>query len=374
MRFVAVGARVLQVVTDDDRRGAQVFATQLGVELAALGFEVETVALAPGGVGGLGIETLGPRRRSPRTLLALRRRMADVDVTIAHGSTTGPMCALASAGRRSRRRFVYRQIGDTTFWTSSWRRRAQVRWFLGRATRVVALSERGAASLGDRLAVPSDRIVVIPNGVPAERFTPAEPATRTAVRQQFGLEPGARVVACIASLTAEKNVGLVLAAAHGVAELVVLIAGSGPLEAELRGLSDELGVDARFVGNVTDTGPLYAAADLVVSASHSEGMPGVLIEAGLAGTPVVATDVGFVADVVSDGVTGLLVPPGDLEALTAAMTRLLDDETERARLGGAAAEWCRERFAMTRVAAEWAEVVEVIEALPRLVGRRRVRP
>src|SRR5262245_36518288 len=106
--------KVLQVVTDTDRRGAQVFATDLHRALLDLGDEVETVALAPGAVGGLDLPVVGPTRRSLRTIRAVRERGADADVVVAHGSTTLPVCAIATLG--SGTRFVYRQISDLRFW------------------------------------------------------------------------------------------------------------------------------------------------------------------------------------------------------------------------------------------------------------------
>jgi glycosyltransferase involved in cell wall biosynthesis len=106
-----------------------------------------------------------------------------------------------------------------------------------------------------------------------------------------------------------------------------------------------------FLGPVTDVPSLLTATDAIVLASDSEGLPGVLIEAGMAGVPAVATDVGWVADVVIDGVTGVLVPRGQADALADGLRRVLAD---RAAMGAAARATCLERFDLRTVVDAWA--------------------
>jgi glycosyltransferase involved in cell wall biosynthesis len=106
-------------------------------------------------------------------------------------------------------------------------------------------------------------------------------------------------------------------------------------------------------------GDALAAADVVVSCSRTEGMPGVLIEAGLSARPAVATDVGGVGEIVRDGETGLLVRPGDVDALTAAIGRAL---AERDRLGAAARARCLAHFEIGPVADGWADLLRSLGA------------
>src|SRR5438270_5385375 len=121
--------KVLQLITDRDRRGAQVFALNLAVGLRALGSTVETVALGPGAHGDLlPVRVLGTRRFGFRTLNELRRTARHYDVVVAHGSSTLPASALALIGANVP--IVYRQISDPTFWASSWLRRLRVAAFL----------------------------------------------------------------------------------------------------------------------------------------------------------------------------------------------------------------------------------------------------
>ena len=137
--------RVLQVVTDNDRRGAQVFACELQRALAEPGWQIETVALAPGRVGGLDIPTLGRSRHSLGTIRALRRKSRHADVVVAHGSTTLPVTALATFGLSCP--FVYRQISDSLYWAPTRGHRARVRVGLMRAASVVALWDGAARTL-----------------------------------------------------------------------------------------------------------------------------------------------------------------------------------------------------------------------------------
>jgi glycosyltransferase involved in cell wall biosynthesis len=105
-----------------------------------------------------------------------------------------------------------------------------------------------------------------------------------------------------------------------------------------------------FEGSVRDPATVFAAADLVLLTSSTEGLPAVLIEAGLRELPVVATDVGYVHDIAVDGETGLLVEHGDRSAIVSAITCALSEGT---RLGKSARQHCLARFDLDRVADRW---------------------
>jgi glycosyltransferase involved in cell wall biosynthesis len=125
-----------------------------------------------------------------------------------------------------------------------------------------------------------------------------------------------------------------------------VIAGDGPdrpaVESEVRRLGLESVV--RLAGERNDVEELLAAADLFVLSSRSEGLPLSILEAMAAGLPVVASSVGGVPELVVEGETGLLVPPGDPHALAAAIERLLDDSALRRRLGAAGRTRVSEHF------------------------------
>jgi glycosyltransferase involved in cell wall biosynthesis len=105
--------------------------------------------------------------------------------------------------------------------------------------------------------------------------------------------------------------------------------------------------------------PVLAAADALVLPSRTEGIPAVVIEAGLAGLPVVASAVGGIPEVVVDGETGALVTPGDEVGLAEAITRAL---AHAGTLGPAGRERCRRRFELTPVAAAWGALLDEMVA------------
>ncbi len=189
------------------------------------------------------------------------------------------------------------------------------------------------------IGVPPDRIVSIPTGVDGDRFSPA--VSGEAVRRELGLLPGQRVIASIGVLRGTKRVDLFVDVAArlfaGDPSLRFLIVGEGPKEAEIRGLIDERGLtDAvRLLGHRPDIPEILAATDVMVMTSVKEGLPQVVLQALAAGRPVVASPVGAIPEVVVDGETGLLCPPGDAEAFAQAVRRLLDDPASGARLGEA---------------------------------------
>ena len=299
--------RILQAISDTDRRGAQMFAVYLGDALAERGHAISTVALARGTTTAtLDVPVLDGNAIDRRALGALRRQMAETDVTIAHGSSTLPACAIAGLGPG--RPFVYRQISDPEVWSATPLRRVRSRVALARATHVVALSKHNRAQLERHLGLEPSRGTVIPNAVPAALFAPADTGDRERARRALGLgdEPMVVFVGTLswdkAPAVAVEAMGLLTDGAH------LVIAGDGPEQADLEALTRRVAPGrVTFVGTLADTASLYSAADLLLLTSRTEATPGVLIEAGMSGLPVVAARVGAVPDIVDDEVTGLLV-------------------------------------------------------------------
>jgi glycosyltransferase involved in cell wall biosynthesis len=356
---------VLQVVTDTDRRGAQRFAVDLGRALAALGHDVRTVALAEGRVGGLDLPVLGPSRRSPTTLANLRRAMAGAEVAVAHGSTTLPACVLAGAGLATP--FVYRQISESRFWAATPARRVRVRASLARAAAVVALWPGAARVLTEDFGVAPARVTVIPNGVPEGRFPVADDDARHRARVELGLPAAAPVVACLGALEPEKGVDLVVEAVGRLGPPTILVvAGDGSRRDELVGLAERVAPGrVRLLGSTERPDRVVAAADVVALASRGgDSMPAVLVEAAMSGRPVVATPVEGIVEIVEDGVTGLLVPVGDLDALTGALAGLVAAPDRGRALGAAAAARARSRWDIDVVAAAWSDLLDRVAPHP----------
>jgi glycosyltransferase involved in cell wall biosynthesis len=356
-----VPGTILQVVTDNDRRGAQVFATDLHHALVARGRDVRTVALARGAVGGLDWPVLGPSRRHPSTIRALRAEATRAAVVIAHGSTTLPLCALVRPTTRTP--FVYRQISESLFWASTWSRRLRVRTALRASARVVALWEGASATLTDTLGVRSNKIRIVPNGVPSAGFPPIEAGERASARVELGLPADDRVVLSIGALAPEKGVDLAVRATSGLASTHLLVAGDGPERASLEALAHEVAPDrVTFAGSVRDPRVCFAAADVVVLPSRGgDSMPAVLIEAGFLGLPSVATPVEGIVEILDHGRAGELVTRDDVASLQSGLARVLDDPGHAAQLAIAARDRCLANYDIDVVAAGWDRVLREVE-------------
>jgi glycosyltransferase involved in cell wall biosynthesis len=347
---------ILQVVASTDRRGTEVSAVELGIELAARGHRLRTVALAPGtDEARIGVATLGPKPLAGTTVGALRAAAGDVDVVVAHGPGTLPACGMALLGATP---FAFRSIGDPGQWSASGLRRVRTRMLLTRAAAVVAITGRAADTFHDLHHVPADRLWVIPNGASAARHRPASPDERATARLALGLGPDEPVVATIGALTREKDVELAIEAVSRLQGVHLVVTGDGPERTRVHDLSADVpGGRVILTGALDDPSSTFAAADVVLLTSRTEGQASVLVEAGLRGLPAVTTDVGYVRDIVLDGETGIVVTTRDPVAISVGIERALAD---RRRLGDAARGHCRREFELTDVVARWEAVLESV--------------
>jgi glycosyltransferase involved in cell wall biosynthesis len=173
--------------------------------------------------------------------------------------------------------------------------------------------------------------------------------SREAMRTSLSVPADAIVACIIARLTEQKGHRYLfdaIASAPAFASLHLLVVGSGELDDELRALAETRGLSARvhFLGARRDLGNLLQASDIFTMPSLWEGLPLSMVLAMGGGLPVVATAVAGIPEVVRDGETGLLVPPADAAALTAALASLVADPAQRQRLGAAARDFARPRF------------------------------
>ncbi|MDH6579438.1 glycosyltransferase family 4 protein [Kitasatospora sp. MAP5-34] len=342
--------RVLHLVTDPGRFGAQNFARDLHAELLRRGQPSELRALHPQprtsqGAPADDLPVLGPSGYHPTALRALRAAAREADVVVAHGSTTLQACALGLLG--SGIPFVYVTSGDPRTGPDGWARRLWTAAFLHCAAAVSAVSDGARQVLIQSCRLPAARVRTIPNGRATERFRPAgSEEERRCARELLGLPARGPLVAWIGSAAADKRFDLALDVLDRLPDVHLAVAGDCPLPDSQ---TDHTG-RAHFLGRLADSAPLYRAADALLLTSDSEGVPGALIEGTLAGLPAVATDVGWVRDLVLDGVTGALVGPGDAAALAEALGKVLAGS---ARLGAAAREHTLARFDLAVVTDAW---------------------
>lgn len=304
--------------------GRPIFALRPGVPLAARAR-----------ASGIEVVEIDPTfaEFGPWTVLRLRSliRREHIDILHPQSGHTMALAALAAAGTRAR--IVYAR--RTTF---PLRDNAGTRWKYGRADRVISVSRAGLDAFV-RAGFDPARMRVVPSGVPMGR--PVTPASRETL-ERFGVPAGAPLVVMVGALTAMKDpvtyVRAVAAARRHVPTLHALLVGEGGLrevvEAEIRALG--LAEVVHLTGFRADPESFLAAADVVcLSSAFGEGTPGVLIDALTLGRPIAATAAGGAAEVVEDGVSGLLVPVRDADALGDAIARIVCDPALGARLGAA---------------------------------------
>jgi glycosyltransferase involved in cell wall biosynthesis len=296
-------------------------------------------------------------RRTPRGL-----RHARVAATVARRARAADVVYATSMVRRAaagaalaRRPLVVKLVSDEVY-----ERARRAGWFAGSLEdfqrlrggvrlRALRRSRNAALRRGARVLCPSaylreialswglppDRVSVLPNAAPE---LPALP-TRDDARARLGV--AGPVLGFAGRLTRQKELDVALRALAETPGLTLVVLGDGPEREPLARLAGELGVDGRvrFLGSGgrDDVLRLFRGVDAAVLSSGWENLPHTVVEALAVGTPVVATAVGGVPEIVKDGENGLLVPPGSPGALAAALRRLLAEPGLRDRLAASAA-------------------------------------
>jgi glycosyltransferase involved in cell wall biosynthesis len=352
---------VLHVLPVDLARGAQTYARELRLALddeKATRHRTLTLFRSPPGalLPDLALDvSSGPLRRAidPRAVLGLRRvvRRERPDVVVAHGGEPLKYAALAGVPKE---RLAYYKIGIGGDRLQG-ARGALHRWMLQRVGTIAAVSNDAADEVRGWGGSTTD-VVVIPNGRDPALFAPG--AARSA--------GGAARLVFVGHLTASKRPERFLEVVRRLRgeglDVEGSIAGDGPLLESLRGPAAAAGIT--LLGRVDDVPSLLARSDVMVMTSvpEGEGMPGVLIEGGLAGLPIVTTRVPGAADVIADGESGFVVPVDDLPALVDACGSLVRDPDLRARFGAAARARCEREFSLDASIGKWRELLSSIDA------------
>ena len=276
------------------------------------------------------------------------------DVVVAHGGEPLKYLALT---RPPGTPLVYFAFGIVTDAARRGWRRPLYRLLYRRADVVAGISEACVEEARACFGVLPARLALLPNARDPDEYHPRTGAPR----------PGPVRLLFLGHLTATKRperfVALVEALRRRGLAVEGVLVGDGPLEGALRAAATP---GVTLLGRRNDIPEQLRAADVLVfpSVPESEGMPGVLIEAGLAALPVVATDCPGVRDVVVDGQTGFVVGVDDAGAMEEAAARLVGDPELRAAMGAAARERCVERFSLAASAARWRGLLDCLSPLP----------
>lgn len=236
------------------------------------------------------------------------------------------------------------------------------RLVLARFDKVVVVSEIVKATLR-RWGVPSKKLSLIDNGVDVDHFSGAAPTLRNEL-----LERGALVVGFAGRIVPDKGGALLLQAAKKVLAVCpsakFVFVGEGPSRGEWEALTDQLDIrkSVIFTGARNDMAGVYASFDIAVLPSLVESMPMCLLEAMASGRPVIATQVGAIPRLVIPEVTGLLLKPGDVNELSAAIIRLLQDSNLAKRLGENGRAHVSRRFSADAMAKSYLEVYNQVFA------------
>ncbi|HJS50023.1 MAG TPA: glycosyltransferase [Gaiellaceae bacterium] len=231
----------------------------------------------------------------------------------------------------------------------------QVERSLARSSDVlVAVSPEVRDELVEHRIAPLSKFAVIRLGIPLEDRL-EDPSADLDYRRLYGIPQSAFVIGWVGRMTGVKDTGAVLEIVRATRErgvdAVVCMVGDGPDRERLEQLAHDLGIAraSYFVGYQSDVGGYYRLFDAFVLPSVNEGTPVSAIEALASGTPVVANRVGGVPDVVSDGVDGFLVEPGDVDAAADRLSELAADPELRAHMGESGRREMFERYSVSRL-------------------------
>lgn len=337
---------VVQVVLEVDRGGLETMCADLAIELVGRG--VRSVVLGLDRGGGLesrlaehGVEfvSMGGRRlRDPRFYLRVASTIRSFHPSAVHTHSFGPLVYGVPATWLSGRPRLVNTEHSIEYLLERRDFRRVLRFMSRSIDQFVVLGERMLRYYRDEIGVDARRLRVIPNGVAPLAMPDA--SQRAAARAALGLGDGF-LVTTVGRLAPEKNFPMLIdafaraTAGDASARLVFVGDGSEREALEQRAVAAGVAERVHFLGWRKDVGALLPAFDLFVLSSFSEGLPMAMLEAMSAGVPIVTTAVGDIPEVITDGETGRLVAPQDMEALAGAIAAMHASRDLRARIGTA---------------------------------------
>lgn len=239
------------------------------------------------------------------------------------------------------------------------------RYMAHRQDKIIAVSEAVRNNTIEALKIPADKVVTIRNGTKIYEINPN--LDILSIRQQLGLNPQVPVVACISRLIPEQkgHYYLLLAAKQVIQqkpEVQFLIVGDGTFRNTLVALTDQLKIQSNvlFIGWQNNINEILSSIDICAVPSLWDPLPRIVLEAMVAGKPVVGTNVDGIPEAVIDGETGILVPPADENNLTKAILGLVNDPEKAKQMGIAGRNRAIAEFSSERHAKEVLKVYQEI--------------
>lgn len=347
--------RILHVTESFGWSGGAAQALYLARGLRALGHENVFACPADGDLGrlaaaeGFRVFNFRPRRDYDlRTALALARFLDELkpDVMQAHHPKAHAMGLLAKFLARHKPVFIFTRRVSHPIVKGFF---AKLKYTSRLIDGVIAVADSVRKILID-YGVEPERVRTVYSGTDPARFSPRPPDP--AVTAELALPPGLPVVMLVGNFSEHKGQRVLVKAAASLyakgLDFVLVFAGRGTDSGELKALFREAGVPeakGRFLGMRTDVEKLLAAASVSVNAAvKGEALSGSIRESLAMGVPAVASDISGNSEIVRDGVTGLLFPPGDSAALAAALERVLTDPGLRAGFSAASVSLVRDGF------------------------------
>lgn len=349
--------QVLHVITGLEIGGAERVMLETVRHQKAAGYGVSVCSLRPGGPLEPAVREVCPvfttfmgHALTPQVIWRLVRLMRRGRYDVVHSYLYQANLAARVAARLAGVPVNISSVRCSYTWLT-WKHFLVDRWTAHLADCITAVSEATRQFSIEREGLPAAKIITLRNGIDVSRFDALDrEAARAKMRAALGYGPDDLVVCMTGRLHEQKGHTYLFQAVEQLKEhyphLRVLILGDGParaaLEAECRARG--LWELVQFLGMRQDVPEILAASDLFAFPSLYEGLPNAVLEAMAMSLPVVASTADGTVEVIDDGVHGLLVPPGDAQALTKALERLLADPALRHALGQAGRKRVEEEF------------------------------
>lgn len=301
-----------------------------------------------------------PYGRHPEYIDRAASVLADLRPDVIHTHQIGATCLLGRAARRLAPPCIpvlHTEHGNLFAGRPGWWRTFKARLLVRSAARMVdrfcCVSAEIASAVAWWRTVPRAKVELVPNGVPTDRGDDLPPPEM--VRRSLGIPADAMVVGTVGRLVEVKRQDLLIRAVGRLRVRLpgvrLLLVGDGPERPRLEALAAGLGLSDRvhFAGYQPCPEQFLRAMDVFCLSSRSEGFPVSLLEAWAAERPVVCTAVGGIPNILTDCITGRLVPSGDEAALTDALADVLDDPAVAAGLGRAGRAEVATRYSLDRM-------------------------